>query len=486
MVTLIKFRKMFRWALICLCLIPGAGYAEKPTLSMEECVLIAIRQNPRAQAVLAGLEEAVGLSTAAKSGFIPKLDVNAYYQYRENDFGDSTDLPTVQREIAYVEQLGAALATPGTPLPAPIGRDVNIRREDYNLTVRISQNIFSSGRVRSQVAIAKMAEERLMYVYQATLNELVLETRLAFLSALLARDSIGVQQEAISRQRTELALQEGQFEAGIVGELNVMRASVSLATFQPALLDAEAAYEQALLELASLMAIPLDPESGALPFRIVGTLEPVAPSIDLPNALGRATAMRPEIQAQMKAIEMLKRQIVVERSQILPQVDVFASYEFYSELDKNQPNANVSTYTVGVTGNWQIFDGLEAAGRIKATRARITAAEHVLEEIRILVQKQVRSAFLSYDGALRAYNATLKVKGLTNETLNSVQASYQAGLSSQIEVLQAQIQAASSAESTLRARFSLNASIAQLNSAIGVEMVLNGNAEQVKIPVAAP
>jgi len=442
------------------------------TMTLRDCIQLAVRQNPRAKAALAAIEEAIGLTTAAKSGFIPKLSATAYYQYRENDFGDAVDFNSLQQQITFVEQLAFALANPGTEIPAPVGRDANIRREDYNVTLRLSQNLYSGGRVRALVAIAKLREMEQFYNYQAILNEVILDTRLAFYEVLRSRANVAIQEEALARQKAEVTTQESQFEAGTVGELNVLRAEVTLASVNPPLVEARSNHEIALLTLAQAMGMAPDPQTGEVPIKVVGSLQVIAPSLDLPNALGKATAVRPELQAKRKSIEQLERQITVERSEILPSVDLFATYEFYSELNKNLPNANVSTYTAGVTASWQIFDGFETTGNLKAVRAQIESAGHELQQIMLQVQSEVRSAYIAYRGSLDVYLTAQKTAGLARKVLSNAEKSYDAGLTSQIEILEAQRNVTATESQVLSAKFQLNRAIANLDAAIGNDVAI--------------
>jgi len=460
----------------------GRSPAQTPTASMtlEDCLQLAVRQNPRAQAALAGIEEAMGLTTAAKSGFIPKVTLNGYYQYRENDFGEAVDLETVQQQITFVEQLLFALENPGTEFPNVPTRGASLRREDYNLTLRLSHNLYSGGRVRAEVAAAKLLEQQRFYAYQAALNQVILDTRIAFYEVLRAQANIGIQRQAVARQEAEVNSQQSQLDAGTVGELNVLRAEVTLATVQPTLITAEVNYETALLQLAEVLAIEPDPDTGEVPIRPIGDLGIVAPSIDLPNALGKATAIRPELKAQRKRIEQLQQLINVTRSAILPSIDVFATYEFYSELDKNQPNANVSTYTAGVTGNWRIFDGMRTQGQLRAVRAQIEAAEHELDRLTLAVRREVRTAFITYQGAMDAYAKAREAAGLAGDVLTNTQASYDGGLTTQLEVLQAQTEVTSTAGVVLEARYALNEAIAALDAAIGHDIAFASTAAPVE------
>lgn len=461
------------------------GLAQTPTglLTIEDCLKLAVRQNPRAKEALAEINGAMGLTTAAKSGFIPNLLFNGFYQYRENDFGDAVDLATIQREITFVEQLLFALENPGTEFPTVPTRGSNLRRESYNLTLRLSQNLYSGGRVRAQVAAAKLEEQKRFYVYQRVLNEVILETRLAFYEVLRSQAEVAIQKQALGRQKAEVNFQQSQLDAGTVGELNVLRAEVTLASVQPTLISAEIDYETALLQLAEVLAIEPDPDTGAVPIRPVGDLGVAAPSIDLPNALGKATAIRPELKAQRKLIDQLQQRINIARSAVLPSIDIFATYEFFSEIDKNQPNANTSTYTTGISGTWRIFDGLRTQGQMQAVRAQVEAAQHELDRLTLLVRREVRTAFIAYEGALQTYTEAVEAASLANDVLTNTQASYDAGLSSQLEVIRSQAQVTDTASLVLDARYDLNEAIALLDAAIGHDIIFASTAAPVGGPL---
>jgi outer membrane protein TolC len=107
-----------------------------------------------------------------------------------------------------------------------------LRPEDYQASLRVVQNLYTGGAVASQVAIARLIEEKRTLEYQALVNRVSMDVRLAFYDVLLNRAKIRVREQSVRTYEEELKTQRERFETGTV---NVSRAEVALANEQPEL-----------------------------------------------------------------------------------------------------------------------------------------------------------------------------------------------------------------------------------------------------------
>src|SRR5205807_1921795 len=86
------------------------------------------------------------------------------------------------------------------------------------------------------------------------------------------------------------------------------------------------------------------------------------------QCLVSALEHRPELKAREDDLEAQKKQLVVDRSGILPHVNLFAGYDVVSEPDRTLPDEYYHGYTAGVGVSWNIFDGFATRGKMRATR----------------------------------------------------------------------------------------------------------------------
>ena len=263
---------------------------------------------------------------------------------------------------------------------------------DYTADVRLSQNFYSAGSVRAKIAIAEMQVHAEELNYQAALQTAALAVRTDFYQALYAAGLIRVRQEAVDLLRAQVKDQQDRLNAGSVAQINVNRAKVSLVNEEPQLEEARYDLRAAYVQLSQVLAIPFPDSAPEVPFRLRGelTFEPM--SLSLEECLRLADVTRPEIAAKKLAIDELRRQITVEKAVTRPQISGFVSYDLYSEQEVNAVNSNFSGYTVGVQGNWLIFDGFMTRGKIRTVQAQIGEGEADLVSTRLGVEGDVRTA----------------------------------------------------------------------------------------------
>ena len=375
----------------------SAGWA----YTVEEAVELAKRQNPDILIAAKQVEAAHGNLVAARSGFIPSVVSTGLLRKRE-------------RQVAS-----------------------RLRTDDYSATLRVVQNLYTGGAVTSQLAIARLTEEKRREELQAVVNRVTMDVRVAFYDVLLNRAKIQVREQSVGVFQEELKTQRQRLEAGIVGGLNVSRAEVALANEQPELIDAQTRLQNSYLLLGELVGANSQRKATASGFEASGQLQysPLHP--DLNECLAYADLNRPEIIARQKDVEIEEWQLVLDRSENRPRVEAFAGYEAYSELDPLVGPEFNHGYVVGLNATWHIFDGFATRGRMQATRARRDAALQALEAARRSVASDVRSAFLDMQQADRVLQSETRNVQNADESLEIAKGNLAAGLGTQLDILQA-------------------------------------------------
>jgi outer membrane protein len=408
-----------------------------PAYALADCLRLAVQQNPDVLVAAKRLEGAKGTLMESRAGLFPTLGSAGYYQRRQEQ-----------------------LATQG-------GVDLLRKPDDYYLSARLTQNVYSAQATRNRVAIGKTQFQGEELNYLTALDAAGLEVRTAFYQTLFAEANIGVRQQAVEILGAQLKDQRDRLAAGSVSQLNVNRAQVALANEQPSLDEARYQLRAAYVALAEVLGIPYADDAMSAPFRVRGSLEYRGENLSLDQCLRRAEELRPEIQARKLDIETLNRQITVEKAATRPRVDVFAGYDLYSETNLLSARDNFSGYTVGVNGSWAIFDGFATLGRVRSARARVGGAAATLGATRLQVQGEVRTAYYQ----LQQAEATLRPQSenirLANETLQIARTNFDVGLATQLDILQSRVDLTRAQTNELAARLSCNLARARLDRAMG-------------------
>jgi outer membrane protein len=411
----------------------AAVRAAEPTYTVEKAVEIARKQNPEIAVAAKQIEAARGGVVEARSGVLPSVISTGL-------------LRTIQRQ-----------------------EQSRLRSDDYNASVRIIQNLYTGGAVPSQRAIARLIEEKRRLEYQALVNRISMDVRIAFYDVLLNRAKIHVQEQAVAVLQEELTTQKERFAAGMVGALNVSRAEVALANEQPELIDAQTRLGNSHLQLSQLLGFDLRSSSTPLRFEVAGDLQYHSRRPDLSECLAHADATRPEIKAAELNVEIENQQINLDRSETRPRVEAFAGYEVYSEQDPLVGPEFNHGYIVGVNAVWHIFDGYAARGRMQATSARRDAATQILEATRRSVAADVRSAFLDLQQADHVLESETRNVQEADQSLEIAKGNLSAGLGTQLDILQAASDVTRTRTTRLRAFYLHNVALARLARACARE-----------------
>ena len=377
-----------------------------PVYSIEQAVALAQERNPEILIARKKVLAARGSFVEARSGFLPSLASTGLYDKRQTQ------------------------------------SETNLRQEDYNVILRLEQNLYTGGAVTSQVAIAQLNIDKANYELQEIVNRVTMDVRIAFNELLLN--------------------QQERLNAGIASKLNVERAEVAMANERPELFNAQTELKNSYLRLAELFGTDLRPGAQAPPFEISGELQYRPNHPDLIDCLARADVNRPVIKARQKDIEIEDRQYVLDRSALRPHVRAFSGYEVYSERDPDVgPEFNYGG-VVGINATWNIFDGFATKGRMQATRARREAAVHALAAARRSVASEVRSAFFDLKQAGRVLETETKNVQTADEALEMAKGNFAAGLSTQLDVLQAASDVTRTRTTRLSAIYLHNVALARL------------------------
>jgi len=402
-----------------------------PTYSLEQAVALAEEHNPEILIARKKVQAARGGVIEARSGFLPSVTSNGLYDKRQTQ------------------------------------SDTQLRQEDYNVILKLEQNLYTGGAVTSQNRIARLNVEKEIYELQEIASRVAMEVRIAFNELLLNRARVRVRQDSVRVLDEELKSQQESFRAGIVSNLNVQRAEVALANERPELFNAETQVKNSYLRLGDLFGIDTGSTGERPPFEISGELQYQPNHPDLNDCLARADANRAVIKSRQKDVEIEDQQYNLDRSAMRPHVRAFSGYEVYSERDPDVgPEFNYGG-VVGINATWNIFDGFATKGRMRATRARRDAAVQALAAARRAVASEVRSAFFDLQQADRVLETETSNVQAADQSLDIAKSNFAAGLGTQLDILQAASDVSRTRTTRLSAIYLHNVAIARLVHACG-------------------
>jgi outer membrane protein TolC len=329
----------------------------------------------------------------------------------------------------------------------------------FDARVSVSQPLFDLAAlndVRAERHNITAAE----HAYKSTRDVVVLVAANLYLQALAAASRV---ESAQAQLRTAEAVQQQAIDlktAGIVAGIDVVRAEVQLTSERQRATAANNDFEKAKLQLARVIGLPI----GQV-FTLSDRLPDVpAPEISFEAALASAYRTRPdylEAQERVSAAEASRRAVVGDA---LPSVRVDANF---GQLGLTPADAR-GTYAIMGAVTVPIFEGGRTQGRLIEADADLRERRAELEDLKAGIYYDVRTAFLDLQAAGEQLKAATTGRTLAAQQLVQARDRFAAGVSSNIEVVQAQEAVAVANEQYIAALYSHNVAKALLARGLGI------------------
>ncbi len=381
--------------------------------------------------------------------------------YRETRSGL---LPTFNGDITAVDanegsRIGAGALTASRLFEhAGAGVTLNQLLTDFGHTV----NLVSSSKLQEKAASANAL---------ATEEDIVLATDQAFYNALQAQALLKVAQQTVTtRQSVETQVNE-LTKSKLKSEVDLAFAQVNLSEAKLLLLDAQNNVDSTIAALTAVLGFDKQVQFELLE---ENTQAPTPPPPDVDVVTNNALQQRPDLQAlsyNQQAAEKFHR---AERDQLLPTVSALGIAGAIPVrpdcFGGCFPNYFISSWygAVGVNMSIPIFNGFLFTAQAAEANDRAKAAAESTRNLRDAVVRDVRTAWLAANTAFHRVGVAEELSKEADLALQLAQGRYQLGLSSIVELSQAQLQQASAAIGYVNAQYQYKLALSTLNFEMGV------------------
>ncbi|HXU50099.1 MAG TPA: TolC family protein [Candidatus Binatia bacterium] len=420
---------------LALCQI-AVSQAPPVPLTLKDAETLALRNHPRVLEAQSNASEANQQVRETKSAYYPTLDA---------------DLTGSQGNRQA--RIGAGYLTASSLW----------NRFGQGLT--LSQLITDSGRTPNLVASSGLHAQATQENYQATRYDVLLRVNQAYLDALRAEAVVRVAEETVktrqvlSNQVTELANNK------LRSQLDVSFADVNLSQAKLLLIRAQDAVKQAFAELTRAIG-----SGQTATYTLTDQGLPPSPPISPEPLIADAMNNRPELLSLQLERQSAQKFEQAETDLKYPTVDLAAVGGFIPFINQqNAPRLIPKEYEgVAVNVNIPIFNGHLFSARRQAAEYRELASEQRLRNVEQQVARDVRVAWASASTAYQRIDVTAQLLKQANLGLNLAQGRYNLGLSSIVELSQAQLNLTQAQIENLSAKYDYESQYAALQYAIGL------------------
>ncbi len=365
-------------------------------------------------------------------------------------------LPNINGRVAeQVQQINLAAYgipfPPGTPLVVPPFAVFDMRAlGTFNVDLHNLDNLHA----RTEDINAAQLN------YQNARDLIVLAVGGVYMQALAAGARIDSVEAQLRTAESLFNQARDMKNAGVAPAIDLLRAQVEMQVQQQRLLAARNDYEKQKLRLARMIGLPNGQQ-----FNIVNQI-PLTPQppISLEQALERAYRDRPDYQSAKFALhsaELVKRAAQAER---LPSLQFSGDYGVMGR----RPNSSHGTFTAAAGLRIPIFQGGKVRGDVLQADSTLRRRQAELEDLRGRIDYEIRSAVLDLQSSADQLKVAQSSVGLAQEALTQAQDRFRAGVTTNIEVVQAQEAVAATNENFINSSFIFNLAKLQLARSLGV------------------
>ena len=453
-------------AAVMLAALPAPATAQRTDtlrLSIEDAVTRMLRSSDEARAAWQLVESADAQVMSARAAGLPQLRLTSSYQQV---------LKNARAEM--VSQLFGQKFT-------------------YNTTLNAQQALFQGGRIVSAALAANSVRGAARLDLAETRARLSVDVQRAYLNASYLARIAELQAQNLAISASRVAQTEQLYTAGRVARFDLLRARVERSNIEPLALKAASDRDVALLEVRRLLDIPVEQPLllvTALNPQTVRTLAERATSDAAPDPL-RASVRSAELTAKAK-----RAGVRVARADLLPQVSMSFNMGYLALPTLNgfptvmgrvteaacppgsaagktcQNNGWFADRNFAVNFSWNVFDGLRAKGNLDLAQAQAKIAEITLNQVRESAALEVSRARNELARALAAFGARQENSTEADEAYQLAALRYQRGMSTQLEVSDAQYALLTARSTEAKATFDLYLAAADLARVRGRDIPL--------------
>lgn len=417
-------------------------FAATLELDLEETIQRALLTNPSVKIAESQRKEAKADYSAAKSARGISISLN-----HDSGRGGYAD----NRRYVITDNMGRQIPR----------YDKSIGNSHSN-SITASLPLFTGGELQGQIGQAKANYRSMLSAEEQAYNEMKETATTGYFNMLNAGNMKALRQESVDRLQAHLDNVVAQYNVGIVARADVLRSEVELANAQQNYITASNEYDVAEATLNNIIGTPLNTT-----LKLKDSLQYVPYDNDMAYCLAYSEQHRPELKQAEYGVDAAEAALVVARSGHMPKIYANAS-DNWGGNGSNWPGDDDENWSVGVTASINVFDSGVTWSKIHAAQEALVQAKESQRQIKDAVELEVRTDYLSMREAEKRISTAQVAVASAEEDYHIAVVRYQAGVGTNIDVMDAQEALTQAKTNYYQALYNYNTSKAALNTSMGV------------------
>tara|TARA_Y100001968_G_scaffold38808_1_gene29616 strand:+ start:2149 stop:3465 length:1317 start_codon:yes stop_codon:yes gene_type:complete len=429
--------------ILILILLFSLGYAQKESLSLDDCIQIALTNKEALKASALDLESSRQSVKGSYSNILPSLILSGSLS-----------------ESSFPQQEGGYNPTTGE---ITLGSISNLKSSSAGIS--LSQNIYDGGRWWNNIAQSKNNYKITEQFNRQVKTNIIREVHRNYFNYLKSLQLLDVSQSNLNSSQQQLALTKQRFDLGSARKTDLLKAEVRYGQARVDVVNNEAVLNNAFLSLKNAMGIVRTSRD----FIVNDDVFFLDTIPNFENAFESIQKYNPSVLAKKNQITNAEFNEKLAKGSRLPNISATASYsgnseDFQSlsdEWDQNwRMNTNLSFSVPIYTGNT-----LSTTIQQAKLNVRKQESEYLTQLQDLSVQLEVILDQLNYYKEVIPINE--KVVASAEEDVKLVQERYSLGSASILEVLDAQVSLVTARSSLIRSKYDSMIEQANMKAILG-------------------
>jgi len=387
------------------------------SLTLEQAVEQALSQHPQVKAAQYHLEAGDAGVEAARSPLYPHFHLTEKFNHTNNPmwaFATRLNQKTITREDFDPDQLNDPNAI-----------------SNFTTSISVSWELFSGGRTQAGLEQAKQNQQTASVSLKKVRQEIIAHTSKAYIGLLLARENLGVIEQAVETARAHSVFIESRYKGGFVVKSDLLRAQVRLAELDQERLSAQSRVNVAQAALNASMGSYDNPEiQTTTPFQ-----DCVETQGSLEDWIERAISNHPDIEHLNLLEGVAESEIRKAKAGHWPFLHLVGSYD----MDTEGFSDFGESYAVGAMAQIPLYRGGQTRSAVLAATAAWKQAQEIKKSARLLITLKNRQAYYETQSAWKRIAVAKSALEQAEEGLRIVENRYRNGMLTLVSLLDAEM-----------------------------------------------
>lgn len=343
---------------------------------------------------------------------------------------------------------------------------------DYQYDVRVSQPLFTGGKIALGTLMARKGLDLMQSQYENEKNNMAFNVIQAYLGMLVTQEFLEVAQEGYDTAQEFYEISKLLYEQGMISKLDLLQAEVQAANLLPQKTQAENGVTMAAAGLKMLLGLDSEIE-----IELTDAMAYNPGEYDLDQLKADALSNRAEVKQMDLSRSLSSMNVNMARADFLPVIGLSYSYS-KSGNDLDLRDDWDDSYMVAVGMSYDLFKGGSRLSRVRQARIAQRQTNYGYEALKDGILLEVEQVYLRLMEAEKNILSQEKTVSQAVEAARLAKIQFREGTITNLQANQIQINLTAAKANYLQALFNYTLAEASIKKAIGESLHKQGATTQ--------